>query len=222
MRCTSKNGFTAFANTLESCCGSCAFFCATSLNVRIHSSFTERAQVVTEVVCLVCVVVRLTIAKPAGVGIVRAEVIWVGVINVSLATRSSHSAFSTVTYCAYKDTILVSSAKLGRLRADSSAVGSALAFTHIATSMRRISPIILPELDATPGSPAPVCSAMTLQLGNWGIRERSSAGTWPSSGEFGVKLSGRSCKNEGHWDAWIGRAGTEGMEESTKCGLMVG
>ena len=100
VRCRSNNGFTAFANTLESCCGNCALCCANSLSVRINSSLTERAQVVAEVVGVVCVVVNVTIAAPAGVGIVRAEVIWVGFLNVFFATRSIHAAFSTMTCCA--------------------------------------------------------------------------------------------------------------------------
>ena len=62
VRCTSHNGLTAFANTFESCCGSWAFCCATSLSVQISSSPTDSAQVVVEVVGVVCVVVKLTIA----------------------------------------------------------------------------------------------------------------------------------------------------------------
>ena len=100
VRCTFINGFTAFANNSESCCGSWAFCCATCLSVRISSSLTDSAQVVVEVVGVVCVVVRLTIALPEGVGIVRAEVTWVGFMSVSFAMRSIHAGFSTVTCCA--------------------------------------------------------------------------------------------------------------------------
>ena len=74
VRCTSINGFTAFANIFESCCGNSAFCCATCFSVRIRSSLTDSAQVVVQVVGVVCVVVKLTIALPAGVGIVREEV----------------------------------------------------------------------------------------------------------------------------------------------------
>ena len=100
VRCTFINGLTAFANIAESCCGSSAFCCATCLSVRINSSLTDSAHVVVEVVGVVCVVVKLTIALPAGVGILRAEVTWVGFISVSFAMRSIHGAFSTVTCCA--------------------------------------------------------------------------------------------------------------------------
>ena len=97
VRCTSNNGLTAFANTFESCCGSCAFCCATFFSVRISNSPTDSAQVVVEVVGVVCVVVKLTIALPTGEGIERAEVIWVAFMSVTFAMRSIHSAFSTVT-----------------------------------------------------------------------------------------------------------------------------
>ena len=100
VRCTFINGFTAFANITESCCGRSAFCCATCLSVRINSSLTDSAQVVVEVVGVVCLVEKLTIALPTGVGIVRAEVTWVGFMSVSLAMRSIHAAFSTVTCCA--------------------------------------------------------------------------------------------------------------------------
>ena len=100
VRCTSNNGFTTFANTFESCCGNWAFCCATSLSVRINSSPTDSAQVVDEVVGVVCVVVKLTIALPAGGGTVTAELIWVGFMRVSFAIRSIHSALCTVTSCA--------------------------------------------------------------------------------------------------------------------------
>ena len=100
VRCTVNNGFTAFANIFESCCGNSAFCCATCFSVRINSSLTDYAHVVVDVVGVVCVVVKLTIALPAGVGIVRAEVTWVGFMSVSFAMRSIHAAFSTVTCCA--------------------------------------------------------------------------------------------------------------------------
>ena len=99
VRCTSNNGLTAFANSFESCSGNSAFCCATCFSVRINSSLTDSAQVVDEVVGVVCVVVKLTIALPTGVGIVRA-VTWVGFMSVSFAMRSIPAAFSTVTCCA--------------------------------------------------------------------------------------------------------------------------
>ena len=99
VRFTSNNDVTAFANTFESCCGSWAFCCATSFSVRISSSPIDSAQVVLDVVGVVCVVVKLTIALPTGVGIVRAEVICVGFMRGSFAIRFIHSALCTVTSC---------------------------------------------------------------------------------------------------------------------------
>ena len=69
----------------------------------------------------------------------------------------------------------------------------------------------MPGLDATQGNPAPLCSIEVLQLVNWGIPQRSSAGTWPSNGEFGMKLAGCS-KNEGHWGRCIDSEEMEGLE----------
>ena len=51
------------------------------------------AQDVVVVVGIVRVVVKRTIAEPSDVGIVRAEVIFVGFHGDSFAARSSHSAF---------------------------------------------------------------------------------------------------------------------------------
>ena len=72
---------------------------ATSFSVWISSSPNDSAEVVVEVVGVVCVVVKLTIALPAGVGIVGAEVIWLGFMSISFAIRSLHSAYCTVTSC---------------------------------------------------------------------------------------------------------------------------
>ena len=54
-------------------------------------------QEVVDVEHVVCVVGKLTIADPAGVGIVRADVIWVGFNNISPAIRSNHCAIRIVT-----------------------------------------------------------------------------------------------------------------------------
>ena len=68
--------------------------------MRINSSFSERGQMVTEVIGVVGVVVKLTMAAFAGVGFVTADVIWIGFIKVSFAMLSIHAAFYTVPCCA--------------------------------------------------------------------------------------------------------------------------
>ena len=93
VRCTSNNGFTAFANTLESACGTLAFRSSIAFSVRSNSSVAVMAQDVVVVVGVVRVVVKLSIAEPSDVGIVRAEVICVGLHGASFAARCSHSAF---------------------------------------------------------------------------------------------------------------------------------
>ena len=66
---TFSRGFTAFGNSLEICSGNLAFCCSIALSARSNSSVAVRAQEVVVVVGVVRVVVKLTMAEPAGVGL---------------------------------------------------------------------------------------------------------------------------------------------------------
>ena len=97
VRCNCKNGSTALPNTLEYSCGNLAFCSSIALNVRSNSSFAVLEHHVVLAVVVVRLIVRLTIAGPAGVGIVRADVMWMRIDIDRLAGRSNNAAFRTVT-----------------------------------------------------------------------------------------------------------------------------
>ena len=80
---------------LESLCPNLAYRCTIALSRRSNSSEVERAKLVVEVVGVVRVVVRLPIAAPTDVGIVAAELIWIGLHTDALARRSKNPLFCT-------------------------------------------------------------------------------------------------------------------------------
>ena len=92
-RSTCSNGSTTFANTFQSVCGSPAFWCSIGLSARSNAIFAVIAQEVVVAVGVVRVVVKLPIAGPAVVRIVRAGVFWIGSHIGCLATRLSNAAF---------------------------------------------------------------------------------------------------------------------------------
>ena len=119
-----------------------------------NSSLVVSATVFIVLVGVLGVVVKLPIAEPAGVGIVRGHVLCMDMHKDSRANRSSNDVLSTLPSSARNGTVVFTFAIVLKLQSKSYAVGSGLVISPSATTMTLISPIIVPEFAATPEIPA--------------------------------------------------------------------
>ena len=112
-------------------------------------------------------ILGVTIAAPAGVIIVAAEVIWMGLYNVSLASLSNNAAFCNVTSSTKNVTLGLIFAIGDRLRSKSCSVLIILAECPSTICMPLIWLANLPALEATPDEP--VCDACFAALDQVGV-----------------------------------------------------
>ena len=166
--------------------------------------------------------VKLRIAAPAGVEIVRAEVICVGFTNFSFVIRSIHSALCTVAHkmTQFFDRLL-----------------NRLGFAQNRPLWERVGIDFPHHLNATHVSDPRAsvgyhtrqsCACLSTLFsrdrptGQRGSLERSTAGMGPIRGQIGLGFGGSCCKAAGHCGTCVGKECMEGIQESTRGGLMEG